>query len=186
MSRIVFLLEERSMAETLRHLLPKVFSNWKEYLHWIAITHNGKSDLEMSIPRKLQAWNNPGDRFVIVRDNDGADCCELKVRLLALVPTQKTQDVLVRIVCQELEGWFIGDLNAVDVAYPRASERARNWIKNNPDTLTNAASLLSEITGESGKITKAKCISPHMNPRENRSRSLQVFLKGVEALRQRQ
>ena len=74
MRRIVFLLEEPSMVELLRGVLPKVFPEWVESQHWIAVPHNGKSDLEASIPRKLRAWNMPEDRFIIMRDNDGGDC----------------------------------------------------------------------------------------------------------------
>lgn len=82
MARIVFLLEERSMVELLRGVLPKVFPGWVENQHWIAVPHNGKSDLEASVPRKLRAWNVPEDRFVIMRDNDGEDCSIHKQRLM--------------------------------------------------------------------------------------------------------
>ena len=41
------------------------------------VPHDGKDDLERSIPRKLRGWREPGVRFVIVRDNDRGDCIAL-------------------------------------------------------------------------------------------------------------
>jgi hypothetical protein len=80
MNRMVFLLEERSMKTLLDGLLPRLMPE----LPFICIPHEGKQDLEKSIPRKLRAWREPGARFVVVRDNDGGDCHALKQRLVAL------------------------------------------------------------------------------------------------------
>ena len=179
MSRIIFLLEERSMAETLRFLLPKIFPGWHENRDWIAIPHEGKSDLGGAIPRKLRAWNVPGDRFVIVRDNDGGDCLKLKSRLLELAGDRTPSEVLVRIVCQELEGWFLGDPDAVTAAYPHADRRQLASLQKVPDTLTNASELLTRVTKCSGKILRAKTIAPHLHPERNNSTSFRVFIEGV-------
>lgn len=77
MSRVVFLLEEPSMKVLLDGLLPRLFPG----LPFWCIAHEGKSDLELSIPRKLRAWREPGVRFVVIRDNDGGDCRGLKAAL---------------------------------------------------------------------------------------------------------
>lgn len=184
MGRIVFLLEEPSMVELLRGVLPKVFPEWVENQDWIAVPHNGKSDLEASVPRKLRAWNVPGDRFIIMRDNDGGDCRAHKQRLLELAADKPADQVLVRIVCQELEGWFLGDLEAVKAAYPVA---ARNIIATHrrfpdPDIMTNAADELKQLTEVPGKVGRAKAISGHMNVDANLSRSFQVFIDGLKRL----
>lgn len=84
MGRIVFLLEEPSMKLLLQGLLPRLFPGWVEFEHFVCIAHEGKSDLDRSIPVKLKAWRFPYDRFVIVRDNDNANCVDLKARLLAM------------------------------------------------------------------------------------------------------
>lgn len=182
--RIVFLLEERSMVELLRGVLPKVFPNWVENQHWIAVPHNGKSDLEASVPRKLRAWNVPGDRFIIMRDNDGGDCRKNKQKLLELAAGKPADQVLVRIVCQELEGWFLGDLEAVKAAYPVA---ARNIIATHrrypdPDIMTNAAHELKQLTEVPGKVGRAKAISEHMDVEVNLSHSFQVFITGLRRI----
>ncbi len=106
--------EERSAAELLRGLIPRLFPGREEPTDWIAIPHEGKQDLEKSIPKKLRAWNEPQARFLILRDSDSADCREVKTRLLGLMPATRTQSVLVRVAVRELESWYLGDLAAVE------------------------------------------------------------------------
>ena len=40
---------------------------------FICVPHEGKQDLEKSIPRKLRAWREPSAHFIVVRDNDGGE-----------------------------------------------------------------------------------------------------------------
>lgn len=61
---LVFLLEERFMKAFIEGLLPRVLPL---HLGFVLIPHEGKRDLEVSIPRKLKAWRDPHARFVIVR-----------------------------------------------------------------------------------------------------------------------
>ena len=63
MRRIVFLLEERSMKVLLDGLLPRLFPD----VAFLCVPHEGKQDLEKSLPRKLRAWREPGVRFVVLR-----------------------------------------------------------------------------------------------------------------------
>ena len=71
--RVVFLLEESSMEKLLNGLLPRIFPEWKEGVNFLLVTHEGKSDLRDSIPRKLKNWRIQGDRFVVLMDNDSKD-----------------------------------------------------------------------------------------------------------------
>ena len=105
MKRLVFLLEEYSMSVLLTGLLPRLFPD----LVFQCLPHEGKQDLDRSIPRKLRAWREPGVRFVVVRDNDGADCADLKAELVAQCAAGGRDDTLVRLACQELEAWYLGD-----------------------------------------------------------------------------
>ena len=73
----MFLLEESVL---LHGLLPRLFPN----LPFLCIPHEGKQDLEKSIPRKLRAWREAGVHFCVIRDNDQGDCHELKRKLNAL------------------------------------------------------------------------------------------------------
>lgn len=84
MGRLVFLLEEPSMKLLLEGLLPRLMPGWVAGQHFLCVAHQGKSDLDLSIPRKLSAWQYPGDRFVIVRDNDAADCVAVLKKIKGL------------------------------------------------------------------------------------------------------
>ena len=96
------------MRVLLDGLLPRLFP----YLDFQCVPHEGKGDLERSIPRKLHAWREPGIRFAVVRDNDRGDCRALKKALLGLCETGgrpgRRSEPLIRIVCQELEAWYLG------------------------------------------------------------------------------
>ena len=184
--RIVFLTKEPSMSGTLRAVLPRLFPHWVEEEHWLAIPHRGKTALEASIPKKLAHWSRPADRFVILRDNDGSDCKRLKARLRALASARPASEVLIRIVCQELESWFLGDLAAVQAAYGRLPSQARQDSRTfrDPDRLTNAADELKKLTGIPGKVARAEAISPHLqtDPAQNRSASYGAFITGIQRL----
>lgn len=174
------------MSATLRALLPRLFPHWVEEEHWMVITHRGKTALEASIPKKIGLWQCPSDRFVILRDNDGSDCLRLKARLRALATARSTTEVLIRIVCQELESWFLGDLDAVRSAFGRLHSHARQDSRafRDPDRLTNAADELKTITGIPGKVARAKTIAPHLqtDPAQNRSVSFGAFVTGLQHL----
>jgi hypothetical protein len=104
-SRLIFLLEEPSMEALLQGLLPRLFPG----LCFLCIPHEGKDDLDSSIRRTLRDWRTPGDQFVVVRDNDGADCITVKHSIQQLCREGRREDTLIRIVCQELEAWYLGD-----------------------------------------------------------------------------
>ena len=74
MTQLVFLLEEESMKALLDVLLPQILPSETDFL---CVPHQGKQDLEKSIPRKLRAWQTPA-LFVIIRDKDKEDCIILK------------------------------------------------------------------------------------------------------------
>jgi len=109
MSRVVFLLEEYSMKVLLDGLLPRMLPD----LSFLCVPHEGKQDLEKSVPRKLRAWREPGVCFVVIRDNDGGDCRALKEDLVALCSEARRNDTFVRIACQEPEAWYPGEPDAV-------------------------------------------------------------------------
>lgn len=181
MSKIVFMLEEPSMAAVLDVILPKVLPAGVDFL---SITHDGKSDLDKSIPRKLRAWQEPGVRFVIVRDKDSEDCQRLKKRLKKLCDAAKRPDTLIRIACHELESWFLGDLTAVGKAFgkPKLGALAVKQKFRNPDLLPNACEELRSLISEYQKIGGARAIAPCMDLGKNNSHSFNVFLAGVRRI----
>ena len=183
-ARVVIMTEEESMTAFLRQVLPVAFPERVQNVDWLIIQHRGKSELEASIARKIRAWREPHVRFLIARDNDGADCKALKARLVLLLPDPPLPPCRVRIVCQQLESWLLGDPDALAAAYPQAGRHPsfRSWTRLDPDGLPNAAELVHHLTRTRAKVTRADAVARHMDPARNRSRSFRVFMEGLEAL----
>jgi hypothetical protein len=145
------------------------------------IPQEGKKDLEKSIPRKLRAWHGAAVRFVVVRDKNSGDCRVVKRNLLKLCAQGRRPETLVRIVCHHLESWFLGDLAAVETAFglrgiaKRQSQRKFSA----PDKLANAEQELRRLAPIYQKVGGSRLIAPHMNVRQNKSRSFQVFISGI-------
>lgn len=178
MSRIVFMVEERSMKVLLDQLLPRLFPG----IAFLCVEHEGKSDLERSIPIKLKAWREPGVRFFILRDNDNGDCIELKRRLAEMANATGRERVTVRIVCQELEAWYFGDCGALSVAYN--NEKIRGVVSRAkyriPDSIMNPSSELARLIPEYQKISGARLIADHLVIEDNTSSSFCAFISAVK------
>jgi len=159
-------------------LLPQILP---EDIGFLCIPHEGKQDLEKSIPRKLRAWQTPGSYFVIVLDKDHADCLELKKRLLNLCEQAGHSDTLVRIACHELESWFLGDLAAVEKAFniKKLAEQQKNRKYKTPDQLANASEEPAKLVKGYRKVSGAKKIAVNMTIAQNYSHSFNCFVSGV-------
>ena len=180
MSKIVFLLEERSMKTLLDGLLPRFFPG----LLFQCVAHEGKQDLEKSIPRKLRAWKEPGVRFVVIQDNDGGNCLELKERLSSKCHEGRRPDTLVRIACQELEAWYFGDPSALSVAFDnhQLQHLGDKHKYHYPDTIVYPSKEISKLIPGFQKISGARKMSAHLSRSENRSPSYNVLMDGIELL----
>ena len=181
MKQLVFLLEEESMKALLDVLLPQILP---QGINFICIPHEGKQDLEKSIPRKLRAWQTPDTSFVIVRDKDHADCLEVKKRLVKLCEQAGRSDSLVRIACHELESWFLGDLAAVEKTFniKKLAEQQQNRKYKEPDKLSNASEELEKLVKGYRKVSGAKKIAAYMTIDQNYSHSFNCFINGVSGL----
>ena len=179
MRRVVFLLEESSMKVLLDGLLPRLFPD----LPFQCVPHEGKQDLEKSIPRKLRAWREPGVRFVVVQDNDDSDCLARKQHLAGITRSSGRPDTIVRIVCQELEAWYFGAPDALANAFARPNLRAlagRARFRD-PDAIVQPARALAERVEEFQKVSGARRMAQELT-RKNRSRSFQVLIAGIDCL----
>jgi hypothetical protein len=150
----------------------------------ICLRHQNKSDLERSFPRKIGHWGGPQvPRFVVMRDNDGADCLQLKARLMRLVPKNAVQRVKVRLVVQELESWYLGDLEAVKQAgllsAADGDSLERKAVLRNPDAIGNAKQMFKSKIGKDGQIALARSIGPRLSLKSNRSRSFHAFVNAL-------
>lgn len=180
MNRIVFLLEERSMKVLLDGLLPRLYPD----LAFHCVPHEGKQDLEKSVPRKLRAWREPGVRFVVLRDNDGEDCRGVKGRLAELCVESGRTDTLIRIACQELEAWYLGDPEALAEAFgnPRLAAIGSRARFRNPDSVVHPSFEVEKLVPEFQKVSGARCMASALARERNCSRSFQVLFEGLDRI----
>ena len=136
-------------------------------------------------PTKLRAWREPGVRFVVVRDQDGGDCREIKSSLTRLCRESGRMDVLVRVVCRELEAWYVGDTEALGRAFPETRLNALRRLQGsrfrNPDNVVHPSDAIADVIPEFQKRLGARRMAAVLS-RENRSRSFREFVSGVERL----
>ena len=176
--RVVFLLEEYSMKALLDGLLPRLFPG----LVFQCLPHDGKGDLEESIPRKLRGWREPGVRFVVVRDNDRSDCVVLKESLRALCADRPEQDCLIRLACQELEAWYLGEPDALAEAFGKESLRgigAKARFRK-PDDIPYPERALVQLVPQYQKVGSARVLANHLDRQRNRSPSFRAMMDGIE------
>lgn len=180
---IVFLTEEQSMTSVIKKVMAELCPNASEGFHWQIISHQGKADLESNLVKKMTSWSYNSPHFIILRDNDGGNCRTLKKRISGRASTTGKPHH-VRLVCQELEAWFIGDLPAVEQAYPNSNARsyATRTPYRTPDSPTNASQLIEQITGTRAKVGRAEKIAPHLDLSNNRSHSFNILLSTLKAL----
>ena len=178
---VVFLVEEVSMADFLEELLPRLVPG----LDFLCVSHDGKSDLERSLARKLRSWRTPHARFVVMRDQDSEDCHAVKAKLKDLCARGGRPDSLARVVCRELEAWYVGDIDALAEAYPDAARRIRTSLGKrrfrDPDSVVQPAKALAQLIPAFQKRIAARAMGKLLS-RDNSSRSYQVFLTGVDRL----
>lgn len=167
------------MEALLNGLIPRLFPD----LPFQCVPHEGKTDLEQSIPRKLRAWREPGVRFLVIRDNDGGDCGALKARLVELCRNGGREDTLVRIACQELEAWYFGAPEALAEAYsdPRLKTIHQRKAFRRPDQIPRPSVALSKLAPEFQKVSGARRMSQVLS-RENASPSFQLLMETLEKI----
>ena len=178
MKRIVFLLEEKSMEVFLESLL----NRWFPTMNFICISHDGKNDLWKSIPIKLRSWKEPGVRFVVVQDNDGGDCIELKQKLLDRCRKSGREDSIVRIACQELEAWYLGDVDALVDAYGSLRSKLSAATRRAPDDVPSPSREVQRLLPNFTKVGGARRMGVRVDPTSNRSASFRVLFRTLEQL----
>lgn len=191
--RLEVLVEEPSAEEALKTLLPRIVPG----VAFRIVPFNGKGDLLRKLPVRLRDytyyWAETGLRIVVLLDRDDDDCTELKRRLVEIahsvgLPGEAT---LFRIVIEELEAWFLGDVPALNAAYPRVPLSLESQIKfRDPESVPGGAwEGLEHVLQKHGyhdkglrKVRAASDIAPHMDIENNRSKSFQVFRDGLRRL----
>ena len=180
--------EEPSAKIVLDVILPKILP---ENVYFQVHSHQGKQDLEHAIKTTVPSISRiPGARILIVRDQDNDDCKKVKQRIKTIIRGRSFAPTLVRIVCRELEAWFLGDLKAVSEAYPRfkPGQHAGKVDFRNVDLIQNTHEYLLAIIPEYKdrenlpKLEVAESIAPLLDLENNTSESFNQFISGVEKL----
>ena len=198
---IEFFLEEESAEEALKVILPKILSDdVSRNFH----VFEGKQDLLGKLPDRLEGYRRwiPDDwRIMVLMDKDREDCQKLKSKLEGAAHdadfvTKSSAalagdfQVVNRLVIEELEAWFFGDIEALRIVYPRVSRNLQYQARyRDPDsiiggtyeTLERLLRRLNYHRERLSKTTLAQNIAPYMEPSRNRSRSFQVFVEGLKA-----
>lgn len=187
MKTLVVLTEEPSAKELLEGLLPRMLP---EGIGFRVIPFEGKQDLERQLVKKIRNWLQPDTAFLVLRDQDSGDCLEIKKNLQALCREAGQPDAVIRIVCRELESWYLGDLEAVGIALAMKGIARQSSVSKyrNPDRLNNAADELNRLTqGRYSKINGSRRLGPVLKlDGSNRSVSFGHFCHAVRRLAQPQ
>ena len=182
MKCFVFFLEEPSAREMLQGLLPRILPD-NIVIRYIVF--KGKQDMEHKLTAKLRGWLAPDSVFVVIRDQDAADCHAVKGKLSELCLQANKNDTLIRVACHELESFYLGDLAAVEMGLKLkglSSKQASRKYRT-PDRLANPARELARLTnGKYQKIAGSRAIAPFLDPDNNKSHSFCVLIKGLRAM----
>jgi hypothetical protein len=186
--RVEFLVEEASMDEALRALLPTILGA----IDFEVRRFQGRSDLLQSLPDRLRgyaAWLPASWRIVVVVDRDDDSCEKLKRQLddvahesgLAVRrPGGAPWQIVNRLAIEELEAWFFGDWAAVRAAYPRVPAtipskqpyRAPDAIRGGTwEAFERVLQQAGYFAGGLRKIEAAREVARHMAAARNRSPS---------------
>lgn len=178
---LVFLLEEPSARDLLTGLLPRLLP---ERVHVHYLVFEGKQDLEGQIVRKLRGWRMPDSAFVVLRDQDAAECRAVRARLVKLVEESRRTPSLVRVACRDLESWIVGDWHAVAEAFerPGLAGLARKEPYREPDTLVRPVETLRKHIPDYQKRDGARRVGGLLDPQRNQSKSFRAFCTGLATL----
>jgi hypothetical protein len=192
-THVEILVEEPSAELVLQALVPKIVDPGVSFA---VRRFQGKQDLLKRLPGALRgygarlAWE--ALRIVVLIDRDTDDCLKLKKTLVRMSEEAglSADAVLHRIVIDELESWFLGDVPAMRTAYERLPKDFGKQARyRDPDDTGKASRALEDHLRSKGyhrnglaKTVVAEAVAPHMDIENNRSKSFQVFRDGLRRL----
>jgi len=187
MISVEFFLEEQSAKEMLEGLLPHIFPEQDLELEYNVF--QGKQDLQKHLPRMLLGLNRyrgANTHFIVLLDQDSSDCKKLKAKIRRMCNEAGRPDVLIRIICRELESWYLADLRAVErgLDIPNLARRYQEKrIYRNPDAQHGPDEKLSKLTkGVYAKVRGSRRIGPYLDPENSRSPSFRNFITGIRRI----
>jgi hypothetical protein len=195
--------EEPSMKEVVDIIAPKIIGD----IEFKVIDHGSKMTLLRDLPNRLEGYKKrylENIRVIVLIDRDQDNCIALKARLEDICAnvgfaTKSSRDmrgaftIVNRIVIEELEAWFFGDIPAMTAIFPkvpatlsrRAQYRDPDAIKGGTwETLLRVLNKVGYYRGMERlpKIDVARRIAAHMSLTENTSASFNLFVSGLRYL----
>ena len=140
------------------------------------------------LPAKLRAFEgalSAEESVVVLVDADDDDCVALTAALDSIAREYApTSRVLVRIAIEEIEAFYLGDLKALEKAFPHADmELARSHI---PDSICGTWELFGRVIDDDGarKTDWAHSMGSVMTttPARNRSPSFGALCRALKRL----
>ncbi|MFN3293764.1 MAG: DUF4276 family protein, partial [Gemmobacter sp.] len=86
---------------------------------------------------------------------------------------------MVRVVCQELEAWFLADVAALVASGYLEQGRSPKFARRDPDSITHPVHEMQRLRPEYGKIIGARDIAPHLDPGNARSASFRHTIQAI-------
>lgn len=179
---IEILVEEKSMEIALKELLPKILPEQYHIDRDVFIRpHQGKTHLKNSVPKKVKVFNNEQLKraIIVLIDQDNNDCKKLKAEIRKFFENAR-MPYKIRIVCRELENWYLSDKEALKVHYPDFERKIRSK-SINYDNVVGSDYFVSGIKSFS-KTKAAREIAPYMNIEKNKNQSFIHFRNGLTEL----
>lgn len=208
------LVEGQTELTTLSILLPKIIGEYNKPHTWKIHKHQGVGRLPddfnasprvqdrsllHNFPSKLKAYSKSmtdKEMVILLLDLDEKeDCIAYKKQILSVLETcDKRPKLLVRFAIEELESWFLGDIEALRKSF---SKPKLHLLKNyQQDSVCGTWELLADIVHiggyaqlkEYGKRSRrileekriwATKIAPNMNVEKNASYSFNCFKDGL-------
>jgi hypothetical protein len=197
-----FYVEEVSAEAALIELIPRILAQCDPIFDYDydIFSFQGKKDLLKKLPDRLKAYRHRTDdwRVIVLIDRDRQDCNVLKQQLEAISSNAgfitRTVNpaqfhIINRIIIEELEAWFFGDVPAIVTAYSGVDPNlGKRKAYRDPDMITGGTweqletVLKKHHPGGLEKTRAAEEISRHMNPLDNTSLSFQMFRDALLAL----
>ena len=153
--------------------------------------YQGKQDFKKNIRNNIAILSKqyPHAKFMVVLDKDSHDCKTLKVWLKEECEQAglDTSQFLIRIVCTELESWYLGDLEAIlkaDFSFTQKVSQKNKKFRD-PDRLANAKQELQKLLKQiyvPTEFASQLALQIANRAEANCSLSFQHFLLGLKKL----
>jgi hypothetical protein len=189
MNTLFILTEEPSIKNVFEVVLPKILP---QSVVFRILVHQGKNDLIKTLTEKISSLSRIGGaKILITIDQDANDCKELKQKLINIIHDNCGCTYKIRIVCKELESWLLGDLQAIEKAYPRfrsATFAQKKQIINVDKIKGKPSDFLLRIVPDFKdrkklpKLEFSKKIAPFLDIENNTSSSFKHTINAIKQL----